>query len=72
VEARGGTVTVRCVGKLVEVLAVTPASGYRAETYDPGPARQVRIELESAGNRSEVRARCPNGRPKPTVKERAS
>ncbi|MET8368445.1 serine/threonine-protein kinase [Micromonospora profundi] len=72
VEARGGTVTVRCVGKLVEVLAVTPAPGYRAETYDPGPAKQVRLGLGSAGNRSEIRAHCPSGRPKSTVKERAS
>ncbi|MFD6567330.1 protein kinase [Micromonospora profundi] len=71
VEARGGTVTVRCVGKLVEVLAVTPAPDYRAETYDPGPAKQVRIGLESTGNRSEIRAHCPNGRPKSMVKERA-
>ncbi|MEV4498895.1 hypothetical protein AB0J84_24775, partial [Micromonospora arborensis] len=70
VDARGGTITVRCVGKSAEVLAVTLASGFRAEAYDPGPAKQVQVELTSAGHRSEIRVHCPNGSPKPQVKER--
>ncbi|MEV1318563.1 protein kinase [Micromonospora arborensis] len=70
VDARGGTITVRCVGKSAEVLAVTLASGFRAEAYDPGPARQVQVELTSAEHRSEIRVHCPNGSPKPQVKER--
>ncbi|MDG4784181.1 serine/threonine-protein kinase [Micromonospora sp. WMMD961] len=72
VGARGGTVTVRCVGKSVEVLAVTPAPGFRAEAYDPGPAKQVQVELASAEHRSEIRLNCPNGNPRSKVKERAA
>ncbi|WP_406073197.1 protein kinase domain-containing protein [Micromonospora sp. NBC_01638] len=71
VDARGGTVTVRCVDKLAEVLAVTLAPGYRAEAYDPGPAKQVQVDLTSTEYRSEIRVHCPNGSPKPKVKERA-
>ncbi|MGC4748750.1 protein kinase domain-containing protein [Micromonospora sp. DT201] len=71
VDARGGTVTVRCVGNSAEVLAVTLAPGFQAETYDPGPAKQVQVELTSAEFRSEIRVHCASGRPKPKVKERA-
>ncbi|MFG1916427.1 serine/threonine-protein kinase [Micromonospora sp. NPDC048898] len=71
VQARGGTITVRCVGKSAEVLAVAPAPGFRAEAYDPGPAKQIRVELTSTEHRSEIRVNCPNGRPTPQVKERA-
>ncbi|MGW2622658.1 serine/threonine-protein kinase [Micromonospora taraxaci] len=71
VEARGGTVTFRCVGKSVEVLAVTPAPGFRAEAYDPGPAKQIQVDLASSEHRSEIRLNCPNGRPRSKVKEGA-
>ena len=71
VEARGGTVTVRCVGKSVEVLAVMLAPGFWAEAYDPGPAKQIVVELTSTEYRSEMRVQCPNGRLKSKVKERA-
>ncbi|MET7373023.1 serine/threonine-protein kinase [Micromonospora arida] len=70
VQARGGTVTVRCVGKTVEVLAVRLAPGFRAEAYDPGPAKQIVVELTSAEHRSEIRVQCPNGQMKSKVKER--
>lgn len=72
VEARGGVVTVRCVGKSVEVLEVTLAPDFRVEAYDPGPAKQIRVELTSTEHRSEIRVNCPNGLPKPKVKERAA
>ncbi|MET8039687.1 serine/threonine-protein kinase [Micromonospora sp. NPDC005215] len=72
VRARGGTVTVRCVGKSTEVLAVTLGPGFRAEAYDRGPAKQIRVELVSSEYRSEIRVNCPNGRPNPKVKERAA
>ncbi|MCG5441050.1 hypothetical protein PSH25_005821, partial [Micromonospora sp. PSH25] len=72
VDARGGTVTVRCVGSLVEVVAVVLAPDFRAEAYDPGPARQVVVELTSAEYRSEIRAQCPDGQLRPKVKERAA
>ncbi|MFJ2084174.1 serine/threonine-protein kinase [Micromonospora chokoriensis] len=71
VDARGGTVTFRCVGKSVEVLAVTPAPGFRAEAYDPGPAKQIQVDLTSVEHRSEIRLNCPNGRPRSNVKEGA-
>ncbi|WP_199723558.1 hypothetical protein, partial [Micromonospora sp. CV4] len=71
VDALGGTVTVRCLGASAEVLAVTPAPGYRAEPYEPGPAKRVEVQLTSAEHRSEIRVHCANGRPKPKVKERA-
>ncbi|MEK8109096.1 serine/threonine-protein kinase [Micromonospora sp. M12] len=72
---RGGArrvVTVRCVGKSVEVLEVTLAPGFRVEAYDSGPAKQVLVELTSTEHRSEIRVNCPNGLPKPKVKERAA
>ncbi|MCX5067965.1 serine/threonine protein kinase [Micromonospora lupini] len=70
VQAVGGTVTVRCLGGSAELLTVTPAPGYRAAPYDPGPAKQVQVELTSAEHSSEIRTHCAGGRPKPKVKER--
>lgn len=71
VYARGGTVTIRCVGKSVEVLAVTLVPGFRAEAYDPGPTKQIQVELVSSEHRSEIRVHCPSGSPKSRVGERA-
>ncbi|WP_307871482.1 protein kinase [Micromonospora sp. M61] len=71
VDARGGTVTIRCVGKSVEVHAVTLVPGFRVEAYDPGPAKQIQVELVSSEHRSEIRVRCPGGSPKSRVRERA-
>ncbi|MGV9216112.1 protein kinase domain-containing protein [Micromonospora sp. RB23] len=72
VRAQGGTVTVRCVGGSAELLTVTPASGYQAEPYDAGPAKQVQVELTSPEHSSEIRVHCAAGRPKPKVTERAA
>ncbi|CCH21732.1 serine/threonine-protein kinase [Micromonospora lupini] len=72
VQALGGTVTVRCLGGSAELLTVTPAPGYRAAPYDPGPAKQVQVELASAEHSSEIRTHCAGGRPKPNVKERGN
>ncbi|MEU8113702.1 serine/threonine-protein kinase [Micromonospora sp. NPDC048947] len=72
VDARGGTVTARCVGKSVEVLTVVLAPDFRVEAYDPGPAKQIVVELTSAEHRSEIRVQCPSGQLKSKVKERAS
>ncbi|MGS2613120.1 protein kinase domain-containing protein [Micromonospora sp. LZ34] len=69
VPARGGVVTVSCDRQTIEVVAVTPAAGYQVEAYEPGPAREIRVEFVSAGNRSVVTVRCANGRPVPRVKE---
>ncbi|MET7945391.1 serine/threonine-protein kinase [Micromonospora sp. NPDC005324] len=72
VDARGGTVTARCVGKSVEVLTVVLAPDFRAEEYDPGPAKQIVVELTSAEHSSEIRVQCPNARLKSKVKERTA
>ncbi|WP_433313811.1 protein kinase domain-containing protein [Micromonospora sp. CA-269861] len=72
VDARGGTVTARCVGKSVEVLTVTLVPGFRTESYDPGPAKQIEVELTSAEYRSAIRVQCPSGRLKSKVKESAA
>ncbi|WP_433355015.1 protein kinase domain-containing protein [Micromonospora saelicesensis] len=71
VDARGGTVTARCVGKSVEVLTVVLAPDFRVEGYDPGPAKQIVVELTSAEHRSEIRVQCPGGQLQSKVKERA-
>lgn len=72
VDARGGTVTVRCVGRSVEVVEVVLAPDFRVEAYDPGPARQIVVELTSTAYRSEIRVQCPNGQLKSKVKEGAA
>ncbi|WP_433264825.1 serine/threonine-protein kinase [Micromonospora vinacea] len=72
VDARGGTVTVRCVGKSVEVVEVVLAPDFRVEAYDPGPAKQIVVELTSTAYRSEIRVQCPNGQLKSKVREGAA
>ncbi|MFI7647567.1 serine/threonine-protein kinase [Micromonospora sp. NPDC049460] len=69
VNSRGGVVTVRCDGKLAEVVDVAPAAGHHVEEYAPGPAREVRVELVAADRRSVITVRCADGRPVPRVKE---
>ncbi|MFI5488752.1 serine/threonine-protein kinase [Micromonospora echinaurantiaca] len=71
VSARGGVVRVACDRQMIEVVSVTPAAGYQVEAYEPGPAREIRVEFVSADNRSVVTVRCANGRPVPRVKEQA-
>lgn len=70
VQTQGGTVSVRCLGGSAELLTVTPAPGYQVAPYDPGPAKQLQVELTSAAHSSEIRTHCANGRPKPKVTER--
>ncbi|WP_309227161.1 protein kinase domain-containing protein [Micromonospora thermarum] len=69
VVARGGTVSVRCDGRTALIVDVAPAAGHQLGQYEPGPAREVRVELVSAGSRSVVTARCANGRPVARVQE---
>ncbi|SCG57791.1 serine/threonine-protein kinase [Micromonospora coxensis] len=69
VQARGGTVRVACDGRAAEIVATTPAAGYRIEDYRPGPARQVHVVFGSDAHASDVTARCANGRPVPRVRE---
>ncbi|MER7458998.1 protein kinase [Micromonospora sp. NPDC126480] len=69
VAARGGTVAVRCDGKLAEVTDVVPAAGFRLGPSEPGPARRVRVELVAPDRSSVITVRCANGRPVATVQE---
>ena len=65
----GGTVQVRCVGPSATVVSVSPNPGYQVERYAPGPAPQVQVVLGSATDRSQMRAKCVDGRPKSEVRE---
>jgi hypothetical protein len=55
----------------VSLVSAQPSSGWRVEVKDPGPTR-VRVELESADERSEVRveAACRAGQPAFTVDQK--
>jgi hypothetical protein len=59
-----GSVAASCVGDTVALERARPASGWRVEVDDVGPAR-VRVELETADERSRVRveAVCRAGVP---------
>ncbi|MCG5438115.1 serine/threonine-protein kinase [Micromonospora foliorum] len=67
--ALGGVVTVLCTGDQARVVSVEPAPGYRLRDYDPGPVREIQVVLLSAGNRSEIRARCEDGTLVPKIRE---
>jgi hypothetical protein len=57
----GGTVLARCGGGQPEVVAATPAQGFRVQTEndDGGP----RIRFRAGKTRIEVRLSCADGRP---------
>ena len=57
----GGTVLARCTGGRAEVVAATPAQGFRVQTEDEdgGP----RIRFRAGGTRFEVQLTCTDGRP---------
>ena len=57
----GGTVLARCTGDRPEVVAATPAQGFRVQTEDDdgGP----RVRFRDGGTRIEVNLRCVDGRP---------
>jgi hypothetical protein len=61
----GGTVLARCTGGRPEVVAATPAQGFRVQTEDEdgGP----RIRFRAGGDRVEVHLTCANGRPVASV-----
>ncbi|WP_244166394.1 serine/threonine-protein kinase [Micromonospora saelicesensis] len=67
--ALGGVVTVLCTGDQVRVVDVAPAPGYRLKDYNAGPVKEIQVVLLSAGNRSEIRARCDDGTLLPKIKE---
>jgi hypothetical protein len=57
----GGTVLARCTGGRADVVAATPAQGFRVQTEneDGGP----RVRFRAGGTRVEVRLTCANGHP---------
>lgn len=67
--ALGGVVTVLCTGDQARVVDVAPAPGYRVKDYNAGPVKEIQVVLLSAGNRSEIKARCDDGTPVPKIKE---
>ncbi|WP_410816465.1 protein kinase domain-containing protein [Micromonospora sp. 050-3] len=69
VRALGGVVTVVCTGDQARVVNVAPAPGYSIRDYDPGPVKEIQVVLLSAGNKSEIKARCDDGTPLPKIKE---
>ncbi|MFG3642997.1 protein kinase [Micromonospora sp. NPDC047762] len=67
--ALGGVVTVLCTGDQARVVDVAPAPGYRLKDYHPGPVKEIQVVLLSAGNRSEIKARCDHGTLLPKIRE---
>ena len=63
VSSTGGTVIARCTGSMAEVLAWTPAQGFRTEDDERGPAREVKVEFESDDDDIRVEVRCVDGLP---------
>ncbi|NYH41961.1 serine/threonine-protein kinase [Micromonospora jinlongensis] len=67
--ALGGVVTVLCTGDQAHVVNVAPAPGYSLRDYNSGPVKEIQVVLLSAGNKSEIKARCEDGTPLPKIKE---
>lgn len=59
----GGTVTARCEGGRVTVLAATPSQGFRTDGIDHGPATSASLIFESAASEYMVTVTCENGSP---------
>ncbi|WP_141910104.1 hypothetical protein [Micromonospora sp. A202] len=62
-------VTVLCTGDQAHVVNVAPAPGYSLRDYNSGPVKEIQVVLLSAGNKSEIKARCDDGTPLPKIKE---
>jgi hypothetical protein len=61
--AGGGTVTARCQGGQVTILAVTPAQGFHADDFRRGPAASIALRLESDETEYAATVTCDNGSP---------
>jgi hypothetical protein len=61
--AGGGTVTARCEGGRVTIVAATPYQGFRTDGVDHGPATSVSLTFESADAEYVVTVTCVNGTP---------
>ncbi|MDN3351490.1 hypothetical protein [Actinomadura sp. DC4] len=61
--AGGGTVTARCTGGKVTVVAVIPAQGFHSSGFRHDPAASVSLTLESDEEEYAVTVTCDNGTP---------
>jgi hypothetical protein len=61
--AGGGTVTARCAGGRVTVVAAMPAQGFHSDGLDQGPATAVSLRFESADEEYTATVTCDNGSP---------
>ncbi|GAB2850069.1 hypothetical protein GCM10027176_61500 [Actinoallomurus bryophytorum] len=59
----GGTVTARCEGGKVTILAATPAQGFHTDGFDRGPATSSSLTFESAEEEFAVTVDCQGGSP---------
>jgi hypothetical protein len=59
---------VRCRGDQAEVVGLQREPGFTTKDYDPGPAGEIQVVLESPLAQVEVKATCSNGLPVPRVK----
>jgi hypothetical protein len=59
----GGTVTARCEGGKVTVLAAMPAQGFHTDGFDRGPAASSSLTFESAEEEFAVTVDCQGGSP---------
>ncbi|HEX2771612.1 MAG TPA: hypothetical protein VHN18_04175, partial [Micromonosporaceae bacterium] len=65
----GGVVRVACDGSTARVVRLNPTPGYTVKDYDAGPADEVQVVLLSARNETELKVKCEDGEPVPTLKE---
>jgi serine/threonine-protein kinase len=61
--AGGGTVTARCEGGRVTVVAATPYQGFRTDGVEHGPAASVSLTFKSSDEEYAVTMTCDNGSP---------
>jgi hypothetical protein len=59
----GGTVTARCEGGRVTVVAAIPAQGFRTDDIQRGPAPSAALTFESAEEEFAVTVTCEGGAP---------
>jgi hypothetical protein len=61
--AGGGTVTARCEGGKVTVLAAIPAQGFHTDGFERGPATSSSLTFESDEEEYAVTVDCQSGSP---------
>ncbi|WP_232666359.1 hypothetical protein [Pseudonocardia sp. TRM90224] len=65
--SQGGTVLVRCVGGVPEIMSVTPAQGYSSHDSgsddDDGDSHRDRVRFEADDIKVQMQLSCASGRP---------